>query len=143
MIESPHIVFFFGKCGRIVHSVVARATHFVSPYHYLLHRRPPIPISLTMPLSRHDGAGSLRVPRRRVAPSPCPHPAKQNLRDYLSGASLPSISRNDSSHPYYLPLRGRRSHKNRLRVKKDPQRHINDIRRHDPKAFNDAVKYCQ
>ncbi|KAF8522828.1 hypothetical protein JB92DRAFT_3140913 [Gautieria morchelliformis] len=93
-----------------------------------------------MPPSRRTEAGYLRVPRRLVAPAPAPKPGSENLRRYLQTAYLPSISRNDSSHPYFLPRRGRRSHKNRLRVQKDPERHIDQIRQHDPKAFNKAAR---
>ena len=131
--HCPHIVFF--KYVEVLSTSFSCLLHTI-----LIH----IPTSSIMPPSRrHTEDSYLRVPRRRVAPSPSPLPARRNLRDYLDGAHLPSISRNDSSHPYYLPLRGRRSHKNRLRVKKDPQRHIDEIRQHEPKTFNDATKTCQ
>ena len=99
--------------------------------------------SITMPPSRRTEAGYLRTPSRYAARSPSPQPAALNLRRYLRGTILPSIARNDRSHPYCLPDRGRRSHKNKLRVRKDPDRHIDQIRRHEPKAFDHATKQCQ
>jgi hypothetical protein len=109
-----------------------------SPLFYL-HR---LPSAMPPSRRRRTEAGYLRVPHRRVAPSPSPKNGSESLRRYLETACLPSISRHDRSHPYFLPRRGRRSHKNRLRVRKDPERHIKQIRKHDSKAFNKAAKLC-
>ncbi|KAF8587566.1 hypothetical protein K439DRAFT_1385698 [Ramaria rubella] len=64
--------------------------------------------------------------------------AEEDLRRYLASARLPSISRHDKSNPYCLPAKGRRSHRNKLRVRHNADRNLQRIRRQ--KALDKATQ---
>jgi len=85
-----------------------------------------------------------QAPSRRRAPGcpPPPRPAVSDLRRYLANTELPTISRHDRSHPYCLPPKGRRSHKNKLPIRVDTERHLDQIQQHEPKALDDATRRC-